>query len=228
MHRQYNLVVNQFLTTPIAEPRQLRTSPRSSQRNLEPGGERDYGFAAAAKQAPDLPGAEQGYREALRLDPKFLPASLRLAAFLQQQNRAQESLAVLRAAEEAGAPAAILQLAWGDALIVAKEPVKAEEVFRKALQVDSKSAQARLGGAAALQAQDKLKEAKAYLEETLKEMPDILGLREHLAAVCLALGQKDEALVRYQEELKAGRVTPTVRLALAGWLAPAEPLDQAV
>jgi tetratricopeptide (TPR) repeat protein len=174
------------------------------------------GFAAAAKQAPDLPGAEQGYREALRLDPKFLPASLRLAAFLQQQNRAQESLAVLRAAEEAGAPAAILQLAWGDALIVAKEPVKAEEVFRKALQVDSKSAQARLGVAAALQAQDKLKEAKAYLEETLKEMPDILGLREHLAAVCLALGQKDEALVRYQEELKAGRVTPTVRLALAG------------
>jgi tetratricopeptide (TPR) repeat protein len=69
--------------------------------------------------------------------------------------------------------------------------------------------------AAALQAQDKLKEAKAYLEDTLKEMPDTLGLRERLATVCLALGQKDEALVRYQEELKTGRVTPSVRLALA-------------
>ena len=173
------------------------------------------GFAAAARQPPDLVGAGQAYREALKRDPKFLPASLRLAALLQQQNKAQESLTVLRAAEEAGAPASILQLAWGDALIVAKEPVKAEEVFRKALQADSKSAQARLGVAAALQAQDKLKEAKAYLEETLKEMPATLGLRERLAAVCLALGQNDEALVRYQEELKAGRVTPTLRLALA-------------
>jgi tetratricopeptide (TPR) repeat protein len=173
------------------------------------------GFAAATKQSPDLAGAEQGYREALKRDPKFLPASLMLAALLQQQNKAQESLTVLRAAEEAGAPAAILQLAWGDALIVAKEPVKAEEVFRKALDANPKSAQARLGVAAALQAQDKLNEAKTYLEDTLKEMPDILGLRERLATVCLALGQKDEALVRYQEELKAGRVTPTLRLALA-------------
>jgi len=46
-------------------------------------------------------------------------------------------------------------------------------------------------------------------------MPDTLGLRERLATVCLALGQKDEALGRYQEEIKAGRVTPTLRLALA-------------
>jgi tetratricopeptide (TPR) repeat protein len=173
------------------------------------------GFAAATRQSPDWVSADQGYREALKRDPKFLPASLNLATLLQQQNKAQEALDVLRAAEEAGAPAAVLQLAWGDALIVAKEPVKAEEVFRKALQADTKSAQARLGVAAALQAQDKLNEAKAYLEETLKEMPDTLGLRERLAAVCLALGQKDEALVRYQEELKTGRVTPTLRLSLA-------------
>jgi tetratricopeptide (TPR) repeat protein len=173
------------------------------------------GFAAAARQPPDIVGAEQGYREALKRDPKFLPASLKLAALLQQQNKAQESLSVLRAAEEAGAPAAILQLAWGDALIMAKEAVKAEEVFRKALQADPKSTQARLGVAAALQAQDKLTEAKTYLEETLKEMPATLGLRERLATVCLALGQKDEALARYQEELTTGRATPSLRLALA-------------
>ena len=173
------------------------------------------GVAAATRQSPDLLGAEQGYREALKRDPKFLPASLKLAALLQQQNKAQESLAVLRTAEEAGAPAAILQLAWGDALIVAKEPVKAEEVFRKALETEPKSARARMGVAAALQAQDKPKEAKAYLEDTLKEMPDTLGLRERLATVCLALGQKDEALARYQEELNTGRVTPSLRLALA-------------
>jgi len=173
------------------------------------------GFAAATRQPADLVAADLAYREALKRDPKFLPASLKLAALLQQQNKAQESLAVLRAAEEAGAPAAILQLAWGDALVMAKEPVKAEEVFRKALQTEPKSARARMGVAAALQAQDKLKEAKTYLEETLKEMPDTPGLRERLATVCLALGQKDEALARYQEELNTGRVTPALSLALA-------------
>jgi len=181
----------------------------------DPRGSFWNGFAAATKSPPDLVAAELGYREALKRDSKFLPASLKLAALLQQQDKAQESLAVLRAAEDAGAPAAILQLAWGDALIVAKEPVKAEEVFRKALQADAKSARVRLGVAAALQAQGKLQEAKTYLEETLKEMPDTLGLRERLAAVCLGLGQKDEALTRYQEELNTGRVTPTLRLALA-------------
>jgi predicted negative regulator of RcsB-dependent stress response len=56
---------------------------------------------------------------------------LKLAALLQQQDKAEDSLAVLRAAEEAGAPPAVLQLAWGEALIVAKEPAKAEAIFQQ-------------------------------------------------------------------------------------------------
>jgi tetratricopeptide (TPR) repeat protein len=72
-----------------------------------------------------------------------------------------------------------------------------------------------LGVAAALQAQNKLKEAKAYLEETLKDMPTTVGLRERLAEVCLALGEKEDALARYQDELKTGRVTAGLRLALS-------------
>jgi tetratricopeptide (TPR) repeat protein len=204
-----------YLATKKADQGMKLLDPAGKAAPNDPRGFFWNGFAAAAKQPPDLVGAEQSYREALKHDPKFLPASLRLATLLQQQNKAQESLTVLRAAEEAGAPPSILQLAWGDALIVAKEPVQAEGVFRKALQADPKSAQARLGVAAALQAQNKLKEAKAYLEETLKEMPDTLGLRERLATVCLALGEKEDALTRYQDELKTGRVSVSLRLALA-------------
>jgi tetratricopeptide (TPR) repeat protein len=173
------------------------------------------GFAASTATPPDVSAAEQGYRDAIKRDPKYLPASLKLAALLQQQNKAEDSLAVLRAAEEAGAPPTVLQLAWGEALIVAKEPGKAEEVFQKALENDPKSMSARLGIAAALEAQGKLAEAKASLESSLKSSPETLGLRERLAQVCLKLGQKDEALARYQEEIQAGHASPTLRLAVA-------------
>jgi tetratricopeptide (TPR) repeat protein len=173
------------------------------------------GFAAARKDPSDLALAERSYREALKRDPKYLPASLKLAALLQQQNRAPESLTVLRAAEEAGAPPAVLQLAWGEALILAKDPVQAEAVFRKSLEADSRSASARLGVAAALEAQGKLQDAKSFLETTLKDMPGTSGLRERLAGLCLKLEQKEDALALYQEEIKAGHASPSLRLKLA-------------
>ena len=187
----------------------------SHERADDPRGSFWTGFEAGMKQPPDFSAAEQGYRDALKRDPKFLPASLKLAALLQQENKAEDSLTVLRAAEEAGAPPAVLQLAWGEALIVAKEPDKAEAVFQKALDGDPKSMSARLGVAAALEAQGKLAEAKASLEESLKASPETLGLRERLAQVCLKLGEKDDALARYQEEVQAGHATPALRLAVA-------------
>jgi tetratricopeptide (TPR) repeat protein len=181
----------------------------------DPRGPFWIGFFAATKRPPDLPATEQGYRDAIKRDPKFLPASLKLAALLQQQNKAEDSLAVLRAAEEAGAPPSVLQLAWGEALIVAKEPGKAEEIFRKALAGEPTSISARLGIASALEAQGKLAESRASLEDTLKASPETLGLRERLAQVCLKLGDKTEALAHYQDEIQAGHATPALRLAVA-------------
>ena len=187
----------------------------AKERADDPRGPFWTGFAASVGQPPDLPAAEQGYRDAIKRDPKFLPASLKLAALLQQQDKAEDSLAVLRAAEEAGAPPSVLQLVWGEALIVAKEPGKAEGIFKKVLEVDANSISARLGVAAALEAQNKLAEAKESLESTLKMSPETLGLRERLAQVCMKLGDKDEALARYQDEIQAGHATPAVRLAVA-------------
>ena len=193
----------------------LLVSAAAKERADDPRGPFWTGFAAGTREPPDLSAAEQGYRDAIKRDPRFLPASLKLAALLQQQDKAEDSLAVLRAAEEAGAPPAVLQLAWGEALIVAKEPGKAEEIFQKALEADAHSISARLGIAAALEAQGKLAEAKASLESTLKFSPETLGLRERLAQVCLKLGNKDEALARYQEEIQAGHASPALRLAVA-------------
>ena len=190
-------------------------SAAAKERPDDPRGPFWQGFAASQKKPADLTATEQGYRDAIKRDPKFLPASLNLAAFLQQQDKAEDSLAVLRAAEEAGAPPSVLQLAWGEALIVAKEPAKAQAVFEKALQADPKSMAARLGIASALEAQDRFADAKTSLENALKDSPTTLGLRERLAQVALKLGDKAEAVSRYQEEIKAGHPTPAMRLSLA-------------
>jgi len=188
----------------------------SKERPQDPRGPFWRGFAADQKQPPDLVAAEQGYRDAIKQDPTFLPPYLKFAALLQRQNRANDSLDVLREAQEAGAPLAALQLAWGEALIVAKEPAKAETIFRKALDEDPKSVSAHLGVATALEAQEKVAEAKASLEKSLKDSPELPGLRQRLAQVCLKLGDKEGALANLQGELQTSRPTPTLRLAIAG------------
>jgi tetratricopeptide (TPR) repeat protein len=181
----------------------------------DPRGPFWQGFYATQKKPADLVEAEQGYRDALKREPKFLPASLSLAALLQQSNRAEESLKILREAEEAGAPASVLQMAWGAALVIAKEPAKAEAVYRKILETDPLSVTAVQGVAAALIAQKNPAEAKRFLEDVLKTHPELPSLRERLAEISLGLGEKAEALARYQEEIQAGRATVALRLKAA-------------
>src|SRR6185369_10086780 len=48
--------------------------------------------AAELASPPDLAAARQGYEETLRADPRFLPATLQLAALLVQQRKGPESL----------------------------------------------------------------------------------------------------------------------------------------
>ena len=181
----------------------------------DPRGPYWQGFYATQKKPVDLVEAEQGYRDALKREPKFLPASLSLATLLQQSNRAEESLKILREAEEAGAPVSVLQMAWGAALVIAKEPVKAEAVYRKILEADPTSVTAVLGVSAALTAQKQPANAKHFLEGVLKDHPELPSLRERLAEISLDLGEKAEALTRYQEEIQAGRATVALRLKAA-------------
>ncbi|MDX2024423.1 MAG: tetratricopeptide repeat protein [Deltaproteobacteria bacterium] len=172
--------------------------------------------AWAAEEAvnPDLRAAEEQYAQALKLTPAFVPASLRLAALLQRTNRAADSLKILKAAENAGAPSSVLQIAWGQALIVAKQPDRAEQVFRKVLSSDPALTAARLGLASSLEAQGRVGEAKLELDELLVQSPNTDGLRERLAALSLQLGEKDEAMSQYEAALASGKAGPEVQVAI--------------
>ncbi len=171
-------------------------------------------WAAEEAMNPDLNNAITLYEEALKLSPAFVPASLRLASLMQRTNRATEALKVLKSAENAGAPPTLLQMAWGQALIVAKQPQRAEEVFRKALAVDPALAPARLGLASSLEAQGRVGEAKLELDELLVQNPETEGLRERLAGLAVLLGEKDEAVAHYQAALASGKAGPEVHVAL--------------
>lgn len=173
------------------------------------------GVAAELATPPDQAAAAEKYRAALAKDRRFVAASLKLASLLQRQGKADEAIAVLQEAEQAGAPPTTLQMAFGEALISAGEPARAEEVFRKALAVDANLLSARLGLSAALAAQDNLAGARQELERTRTELPDAMGVRERLAQVLIKLGDREAALRQYQEEVATGKAGVIVRVGLA-------------
>jgi tetratricopeptide (TPR) repeat protein len=173
------------------------------------------GLASELASTPNLEAAAQSYRAALALDKKFLPASLKLAALMQRQGKPNDALAVLKEAEAAGAPPTALQIAWGSALIVAKEPARAEEVFRKAIEATPKEVPAHLGLASALEAQGKGDAARQALESTLAALPDAVSARERLAALTATLGHKEEAIKHYKAAIATGHAPLGTRVAMA-------------
>ncbi len=172
------------------------------------------GVASESSKPPDIEAAARRYRTAVDLDPRYLPASLRLAALLQKQGKADKALALIRDAEKAGVAPEALELAWGQALIAARNPQEAEAVFRKAVSRAPKLPAARIGLASALEEGGKLDEAEAELEKAANalKMP---GLRDRLADLLLKRGKKQAALSAFEIELASGNTDPTMRVRLA-------------
>jgi tetratricopeptide (TPR) repeat protein len=193
----------------------------------DPRGVYYAGFAAELATPPDYEAAAQNYRAAMALDSKFLPAALRLAALMQRQDKPDEALAILKRAEEAGAPPAALQIAWGNALVVAKQPGRAEEVFRRAIAASPSDAPGFVGLATALDAQNKSDEARQVLEKVVAALPDSLALRENLATIDTKLGRRDEAITQYKAELDSGNAPLSVRVSLGKLLLEQGRLDEA-
>jgi tetratricopeptide (TPR) repeat protein len=204
-----------LLATGMTEQGTAQIRQAAQENPKDPRGLYYTGFAAEIGRPPDLEAAAQDYRAALKLDRAFLPASLRLAALMERQERPDEALAVLKQAQEAGASAAALQIAWGEALITAKQPARAEEVFRKAIADSPKDAPPHLGLAEALDAQGKSDQARKVLEDAVAAVPESLSLRDRLAAQEAKLGHKEEALAHYKAEVATGAAPATARVSLA-------------
>ena len=199
----------------------------SSQASQNPRVPYWLGIAAETRRPADPAAAADHYRRALNIDKVFLPASLRLAALMQKQGKPQEALRLIKDAEKAGAPAEALELAWGQALVDANNPVEAQQVFRRAVDQPELPA-ARVGLAAALEAAGKPDQAEAELAKAITELKGAAGLRERMADLLYRRGKKEAALTQLEDELAAA--TSPARCACGyrswpwswdSWIAPA-------
>ena len=171
--------------------------------------------AAESKRPPDDATAIRRFREALVLDPRFLPASLRLAALLQRQGKPEQALALIKEAENAGAPKEALSVAWGQALIDAKNPGEAEAVLRKAIEKSPTLVGARTALSAALEASGKTADAEAELGRAIVELPKANGLRERLASLYAKHGKKEEAIATLEKQRAVGPLSTALRVQVA-------------
>ncbi|HEY0708726.1 MAG TPA: tetratricopeptide repeat protein, partial [Polyangia bacterium] len=172
------------------------------------------GAAAEGRRPPDDAAAVRRYREALAVDPRFLPASLRLAALLQQRGKPAEAIALIKEAESAGAPTEALAVAWGQALIGAKDFAQAETVLRKAVASSPQLVAARTGLAAALEAGGKPEDAEKELVRAVADLPNGAGLRERLAEQYARHGKKEQALATLDAERAAGRTSLALQVQM--------------
>ncbi|HET6280190.1 MAG TPA: tetratricopeptide repeat protein, partial [Polyangia bacterium] len=173
------------------------------------------GRAAELKTPADLEAAARAYESALKSDPRFVPATLQLAALLMRAKRPADAVAALRRAETAGSPAAALQVALGQALVTSGDLERAKKTFRDVLAKSPRYAPARLGLAAVLEAAGNFAGARAELDALYAQSPDTPGLRPRLAEVQVLLGERDKALALFQTEVDAGQASFATRLAAA-------------
>jgi tetratricopeptide (TPR) repeat protein len=170
--------------------------------------------AAEGRRPPDDALAMRTYREALAADPRFLPASLRLAALLQRRGKPAEAIALIKEAESAGAPTEALAVAWGQALIGAKDFAQAEAVLRKAVTASPQMVAARTALASALEAGGKPDDAEKELVRAVTDLPTGVGLRERLAEQYARHGKKEEALATLDAERAAGRTSLALQVQM--------------
>lgn len=189
---------------------------------LEPSLPRDprapfwRGQLAERHQPPDPEAAGRSYEEALKRNPRFVPASLDLARLRLGQHRAADALAVLKRAEGQGATPVALHVALGEALLASGSPTEAVRVFRQAVTEDKRSVAARLGFANALYGSGSADEAATEVA-ALAARADVatLGPRagDRIAELLVKLGRRDEALALYEKEIGAGRGSPSTKVA---------------
>jgi tetratricopeptide (TPR) repeat protein len=144
--------------------------------------------------------AEQAYRKALRLQPRFIPVYVNLAQLLSNREREREGEGVLRRGLERNPDNAVLHHALGLSLVRQKQPVGALEYFAKAAKLAPDVPRYGYVHGVALQSAGKLERAIQVLEAAHRRHPGNGDILYALVTFNRDAGRGQEAL-RYAKKL---------------------------
>ena len=142
----------------------------------------------------DLDKAEQSYKEALRLQPRFVPAYINYSHFLQRQGKEQASKQILDKGIKIVPNIAILHHTLGLWFIRAKEPNKGELLLKKAMELDRKNG--RFAYVYAISVGEKNpQKAIEILQKSYTSHQGDISIVSALAYYYKQIGDKDKSLV---------------------------------
>src|SRR6266481_3447918 len=148
--------------------------------------------------------AEQVLRSILKSDPENEPAVEQLTQLLMDQGKSPEAVTLLEGTT-AHSPSPVLLDLMGDAYTQAHELAKAEEAYRKAVELDPSELSHQRGLGQTLLAEEKYSEALKVYEKLSDVMPDDSDVYLRIAQIYRELHQLDKA---EQNLVKARQYAP--------------------
>lgn len=171
------------------------------------------GRVLVAQPKPDREQALQRFKDAIAGDAKLIPAYVAEASTFAALGQPDDAVAALQAAQAQAADDPDLMIELGEAYMALNRPADAEARFRAALDKKPDERAARVDLGAALEAQNKLDDARAQYEQVAQEDPKYPGILERQARLAVRQNRKDDAVRLFDEALKQGVPTQSLRLA---------------
>jgi arylsulfatase A-like enzyme/Flp pilus assembly protein TadD len=159
-------------------------------------------LGALLAEAGQTAEAERELRHALLLDPADAISAARLARLLRERGRLEEALAVLDAAQSAGARAAPLYLERGTARALAGRLEAALDDFREAARRDPRDPVALENAGRAAFRLGRVREAAISWETLVRLRPDRVDAWKTLGSISLELGDRARAVEAFRAALR--------------------------
>lgn len=171
------------------------------------------GRLSLAQSKPDREQALQRFKDTIAADPKFLPAYIAESNTFAALGQDDDAVAALQAAQTKAADDPELMVELGEAYLALGKPADAEARFRAALEKKPDARNARVDLGAALEAQSKLDDARAQYDQVATEDGKYPGILERQARLAVRQNRKTDAAKLFDEALKQGVPTQSLRLA---------------
>ena len=168
-----------------------------------------------AAPKPDREQALQKFKEAVATNPKLIAAYVAESNTFGVLGQPDAAVQALQAAQAQASDDPELMTQLGEGYLALGKPVEAEARFRAVLDKKPEARAARIALGAALEAQNKLDEARAQYDQVASEDGKYPGVLERQARLAARQGRKAEAVKLFDEALKQGVPTQSLRLAAA-------------